>query len=62
MNNFIRENLTEEEIDLILIRHAEVKRVGFGKVEVIVENFKIVKISKAFSENPAVLKGLYRRE
>lgn len=59
MNQFIRDNLTDEEIDLILTRHAEVKRSGFGRVETTFEDFKMSRVSKIYSENPKTFKTMY---
>lgn len=59
MNQFITQNLTEEEIDVVLIALVEVKRKRFGRVEVSITDGKIVDLKQVFAENPATFRTIY---
>lgn len=59
INAFILENLTEDEINLVLMHVAGLKRHGYGAVEIKAEGHKLIGIKDVLSENPARFKGLY---
>lgn len=59
MNNFIREQLSEEEIDWALMKLAHGKKMGFSEVSFRIEASRFTRGDIKMSEDPIVLKKIY---